>query len=234
MSLIQKFEQLHYKAHQNHWMHIFTWFNRILLAWGFFPSGMVKILGERFTSLPDMHPMGAYLEALHHTGFYYTFIGVMQVSAAILILIPRTATLGVIIYFPIILNICILSIAVRFDGSLITSPLMVLSCIYLICWDYHKFKRIFPWYHKETKLELPQKKERSWRFPFAFAASVLATVFIVVFSLVKGFDLYPRNSLKDCSKQCDNDTNPEACIEFCECIHDEGKSLDQCLREYEN
>jgi hypothetical protein len=41
------------------------------------------------------------------TGFYYTFIGVSQLTAALLSLIPRTTLLGAIIYFPIILNICV-------------------------------------------------------------------------------------------------------------------------------
>jgi hypothetical protein len=36
------------------------------------------------------------------TGFYYTFIGVSQLTAALLLLIPRTTLLGAIIYFPII------------------------------------------------------------------------------------------------------------------------------------
>ena len=84
---------------------------------------MVKIVGERFASgLSDIHPMGAYLEALHHTGYYYTFIGIAQVVAAVLLLIPRTVTLGALLYFPIIVNIWLLSYAVRFEGSIVTSP----------------------------------------------------------------------------------------------------------------
>ncbi|HSB94004.1 MAG TPA: hypothetical protein VLC28_12855, partial [Flavitalea sp.] len=63
---------------RNHWMGYFTIFVRFALAAGFIPSGMVKIMGERFTSLSVNHPMGHYLEALYHTGSYYTFIGVMQ------------------------------------------------------------------------------------------------------------------------------------------------------------
>ena len=81
---------------------------------------MVKIVGERFASgLSEIHPMGAYLEALHHTGYYYTFIGIAQVLAAILLIIPRTVTMGAILYFPIIVNIWVLSLAVRFEGILI-------------------------------------------------------------------------------------------------------------------
>lgn len=102
-------------------------------------------MGERFASgLSVNHPMGHYLEALHHTGYYYTFIGVVQVAAALMLLMPRTATLGAFLYFPIILNICILTYAVRFDGSLFTAPLMVLANLYILGWNYEKWKYILP------------------------------------------------------------------------------------------
>jgi uncharacterized membrane protein YphA (DoxX/SURF4 family) len=144
MSVASSLDRVHAQVKQNQWLRRFTVFTRIMLALGFLPSGGVKIMGERFTSLSVNHPMGNYLEALHRTGYYYTFIGLMQVTAAILLLIPRTATLGALIYFPIILNICILSLAVRFEGSQLTSPLMVLACLYLFCWDYDKLKFILP------------------------------------------------------------------------------------------
>ena len=145
MSIASKLNSIHFQARQNKWLRYFAVFNRIGLAVGFFPSGMVKIVGERFTDLSVKHPMGNYLEALHRTGFYYTFIGVLQVTASILLLIPRTALLGALIYFPIILNIWVLTLAVRFEGSWLSSPLMVLGNLYLLCWDYHKLKYIFPW-----------------------------------------------------------------------------------------
>jgi len=67
------------------------------LAYAFIVAGMVKIIGERFASgLSTIHPMGTYLEALHHKGYYYyyySFIGIAQVIAAILLIIPRTVLL---------------------------------------------------------------------------------------------------------------------------------------------
>ena len=144
MSVSSTLDRLHCEVRQKKGFRDFTLFNRIALAAGFLPSGFVKIVGERFTDLPVTHPMGHYLDALYRTGYYYTFIGILQVTAAILLLIPRTATLGAVIYFPIILNICILSLAVRFEGSLLSSPLMVLANLYLLCWDYDKLKFIIP------------------------------------------------------------------------------------------
>lgn len=100
MSISSSLDQLHSKVKQNRWMRYFAIFNRIALAAGFLPAGWVKIMGERFTDLHNDQPMGHYLEALHHTGYYYTFIGVLQVAAAVLLLIPRTALLGALLYFP--------------------------------------------------------------------------------------------------------------------------------------
>jgi uncharacterized membrane protein YphA (DoxX/SURF4 family) len=152
MSVSSTLDRLHSRVRKNKWLRYFAIFNRIGLAIGFLPSGFTKITGERFTSLSVHHPMGNYLEALHRTGYYYTFIGILQVTAAILLLIPRTATLGAVIYFPIILNICILSLALRFEGSFISSPLMVLGNLYLLCWDYHKLKFILPIYKPQDPL----------------------------------------------------------------------------------
>ena len=117
MGISATLNRLHFRVRQNIWLRYFAVFNRIGLAAGFLPAGIVKIMDERFASgLSVKHPMGDYLEALHRTGYYYTFIGILQVAAAIFLVIPRTALLGALIYFPIILNICILSFAVRFEG----------------------------------------------------------------------------------------------------------------------
>jgi len=232
MRLSSKLDQLHYQARQNKWLGYFATFNRVALAAGFLPSGFVKIMGERFTDLHNNQPMGHYLEALHHTGYYYTFIGIAQVTAAILLLIPGTALLGALIYFPIILNICILSLAVRFEGSLLSSPLMVLANLYLLCWNYHKLKFILPFNSSLTQSILPKRDSLSYKFPIRFFAGVAATIFIVVFSLVNAFDIMPRNTLSGCERQCNGNSNTEACCDFCDCIHAQGQPLGKCLEAY--
>ncbi len=230
LSFSKRLDQFHYQARRNKYLAYFAVFCRFSLALGFIPSGMQKVVGERFTVLAVNHPMGNFLDAFYHTGYYYTFVGIMQVLAAILLLIPRTVTIGAFIYLPIILNICILSLSVRFDGSQITSPLMTCAVLYLLCWDYHKFKRIFPFYHSESKNDLPLKSERSHNFPFRFFSGVLAIVLLVVFHTRLFYDRLPRNNYQDCITQC-LDENDRACIEFCSCIHQEGNSLQHCLEK---
>lgn len=148
MSISSTLDRLHFRAKQNSWLWLFSIFNRLVLALGFIPAAIVKLIDERFASgLHANHPMGHYLEALHLTGYYYTFIGVVQMLAAIMLLIPRTTTLGAFLYFPIILNICILTFATRFDGSMFTAPLMVLANLYILGWNYEKWKNILPFNH---------------------------------------------------------------------------------------
>lgn len=232
MNISTKIDQIHLQVRNNRWFRYFAVFNRIALAAGFLPSGMQKILGERFTVLQVNHPMGHYLDALYQTGFYYTSIGIFQVTAAILLLIPRTATLGAVIYFPLILNICILTFAVRFDGSLLTSPLMVLANLYLLCWDYHKLKFILPINYPKIHNPISKESGLSSKFPKIFFAGVVVAICIVVLVTANIYSIRPHNTLPDCIEQCEDSKNPKACYDFCNCIYKEGRALNECLEEY--
>lgn len=121
----------------------FTIFTRVMLAVGFVPPGWTKVVYQRFTLLALDNPVGFFFEALYQTGFYYRFIGLAQVAAAILLLIPRTALLGALIYFPLILNIFIITISMDFRGTPFITGMMLLGNVYLLCWDFDRLKRIF-------------------------------------------------------------------------------------------
>jgi uncharacterized membrane protein YphA (DoxX/SURF4 family) len=222
--MIRKFEQLYYKAKGNRWFHYFAVFCRIILALGFIPSGIVKIMGERFTALSVNHPLGHYLEALHLTGYYYTSIGVLQVMAAILLLIPRTALLGAIIYFPIILNICILAYAVRFEGTRITT-LMVLANLYLLCWGYDRLKYILPFKQSKEDSYTTKNKTLSKKFPLVFFGGVFVTAVAVILINHFLYEIRPGNSLEECSNSCGDRDDPKGCQDFCDCIHNANRLI---------
>lgn len=235
MNTLNKFEQFYITIKKNRWYWYFSIFCRMSLAFAFIVAGMVKISGERFASgLSTKHPMGAYLEALYHTGFYYTFIGIAQVVAAIFLIIPRTITLGALLYLPIIINIWVLSFALRFEGSFLTSPLMVLANLFILVWNYDKLKYILPFKKKSTSEIKENPIKYSNQFPFVFFTGVIITVALIVTLSQFGYEAMPRNSYSDCEKQFKNTKNEEAGIKFCECIHKNGKPLDECLKEFEN
>lgn len=234
MSISYKLDRLHLQAKSNRWMNYFSIFLRVALAFGFITSGMVKIMGERFAAgLSTNHPMGQYLEALHNTGFYYTSIGIIQVLAAILLLIPRTVTLGAFLYFPIIFNIFMLSYAVRFEGSSLTSPLMVLACLYLILWNYDKIKYILPLNHGASAPIVPVAKTLSNKFPTTFFMGVILTLVAIGLFLNYGWQIVPRNNSKDCNAEFVGTNRTKAGAVFCDCIHKKGIPLPQSIKIYE-
>ncbi|GAB4022544.1 hypothetical protein GCM10028808_70400 [Spirosoma migulaei] len=158
-----KLEYYYYEAKDNKWYHYFAIFCRLALAVAWVISGYVKISGERFAAgLSHNHPLGQYFDALLNTGYYYTFIGVGQVIVALLLLIPRTALIGAISSFPIILNICVLTYSVRFEGTR-AATFMLLANLFLLCWDYDRLKSILPFSANLTK-----EKPLTSKFPFLF------------------------------------------------------------------
>lgn len=135
-------DRAHARVKQHRFLKIFTVFTRILLAFGFLPSGLTKVLGNRFTILGIDNPVGFFFEAMYRTGFYWRFLGLCQLAAAALLIIPRTATIGALVYFPLILNIFVITVSLRFTGTPFITGLMLLANFYLLCWDYDKLKQL--------------------------------------------------------------------------------------------
>ena len=225
-TLVTELERQYGEFRRNKWLRYFAVFCRIVLALGFIPSGIVKVTGERFTGLPSNHPLGHYFDALYLTGSYYTFIGVGQLITAVLLLIPRTALLGAIFYFPIILNICVLTYSVRFEGTRIAT-LMLLANMFLLAWDYPRLKSILPFSRHGDPHVVENRK-----FPVLFFAFVFATALFVIVINIFVFDIRPGNSEIECTNVCKNSGSPYACQHFCDCIYKQGNPLNVCLNEY--
>jgi uncharacterized membrane protein YphA (DoxX/SURF4 family) len=135
-------DRAHARVRREKLLRIFTVFTRILLALGFIPSGLTKVRGNRFTILGLDNPVGFFFEAMYRTGFYWRFLGLCQLAAALLLLIPRTATIGALVYFPLILNIFVITVALEFRGTPFITGSMLLASVYLLCWDYDKLKHL--------------------------------------------------------------------------------------------
>lgn len=177
MKLEKFIDELSAKVTSNRWLQIFTAFIRILLAIGFIPPSLKKILNQPFTILPDSHPVGHYFNALYQTGFYYQFIGWAQLIAALLLLYPRTAHLGALIFLPIIANIAVLTSSVGFAGTNYITAMMFLASLYLVCWDYERIKPIF-FSPRKVKSDFP-KLEFLW-LPLLCAGGGLAVAMLFV------------------------------------------------------
>ena len=156
-----------------------------------------------------------------------------QLTVALLLLIPRTALLGAILYFPIIFNICVLAYATRFEGTRITT-LMLLANLYLLGWDYARLKYVLPFASSSGSSSVgptPNQK-MSRKFPWIFFGSVVAIIAAVIIINAFMYDIRPGNSELECTNGCRNNARPEECLRFCKCIYNVGDPLDKCLNEY--
>lgn len=173
MTWLKTLDALHLRTIQNKYVQIFTSFVRCLLALGFIPPSIPKIRHLPFTSLPDENPVGHYFNALYATGFYYDFIGWMQLIAALLLLLPQTAHLGTFLFFPIIINITVLTISVGFKGTWLITLLMSLAGLYLMAWEYDRLKTLFTPRSSESQT----LKHEKWLLPLFFG---LGTLFLLI------------------------------------------------------
>src|SRR5919112_1540986 len=142
MSGQSSLDRVHARVREQRYLKVFTVLTRILLALGFTPSGITKVLGNRFTILGVDNPVGFFFEAMYRTGFYWRFLGLCQLAAAALLVIPKTATIGALVYFPLILNIFVITVSLHFTGTPFITGLMLLANLYLLCWDYDKLKHL--------------------------------------------------------------------------------------------
>ena len=142
MRIEHTLDAIHSSITHRWYFQVFTVFTRILLAVAFIPPSYKKIMHQPFTVMPDSHPVGHYFNALLKTGFYYEFIGWGQMIAAILLLFPRTAHFGALLFLPIIANIAVLTTSMGFVGTWLITILMCLAATWLVAWDYDRLKPV--------------------------------------------------------------------------------------------
>ena len=110
---------------------------RYLLGVAFIPSGLTKLVGDRFTQ------NFGQCQGIYQAGFYYNFIGFVQILAGFLLMTQRLASIGILVYYCLIVNIWIITISLSFQGTWIITSLMTFASTVLLVWDYQKFKSIF-------------------------------------------------------------------------------------------
>ena len=131
---------------------VFTIYLRYLIASAFVFASIPKILGERFTQIPIDNPIGFYFEAMYRSGFYWNFLGWGQLIAALLLMTQVFAALGALLFYPIIINVWLVTWSIGFKGTPTITFLMFLANTYLLLWEY---RRLVPLLQRESRLQIP-------------------------------------------------------------------------------
>lgn len=135
-------DSLHARARSSPLLYRVVLATRCLFAMAFVPTGMVKLLGLRFTQISPDDPIGAFFEAMYQTGGYWQFLGATQVVAGLLMLWPRAATLGAVMFFPVALNIFVITVALGFRGTPMITGAMLFAATALLAWDWDRLRSI--------------------------------------------------------------------------------------------
>lgn len=113
---------------------------RILLGFAFLPAGLKKVLGQRFTDLENVGPFHDFLDAFYDTGPFYSFVGVVQLVVAALLMTQTYAPLGALLALPVFTTILVFCWSTQVYPTAVMVSLMWLAVIGLLLWDIDRLR----------------------------------------------------------------------------------------------
>lgn len=116
---------------------------RILIGFGFLPAGLKKVLGERFTDAGNVGAFHEFLHAFWATGPLYRFVGIVQLTGALLLMTQRFAAIGAALLLPVLSVIAVFVWSTAGVPTIATATLMLCGVIALLLWDLHKWRALF-------------------------------------------------------------------------------------------
>ena len=115
------------------------WGLRLAMVLTFVISGVRKMPGILFTTLPDTNPVGAYFKAMHETGFYWHAIGYFQILIGLLVFFNRFVVVSSLLMMPVTVNIFLISISLHMTGTPVITSMMLLGNMVLILWHHENY-----------------------------------------------------------------------------------------------
>lgn len=162
---------------------------RLLIGFAFVPAGLKKVLGEPFSAPENVGPFHEFLHAFHATGFFYQFVGLVQLLAALLLLSQRWAWLGAALALPLstaILAFC-WSTAVYPTASVVS--LIFLGVLALLLWDLPRWQRVCLSEQSVARASEPGHDARPWQ-----ACGVAAVLLYLAACALAGGVYRPRGA----------------------------------------
>ena len=114
----------------------------MLIGFAFIPAGLKKLLGQPFTAPANTGVFHDFLHAFHSTGLFYQFVGALQLTAAVVLITQRHATLGAVLIAPILIAIFVFSWSTGVVPTAIVVTLMSVGLLALLLWDIQQWKML--------------------------------------------------------------------------------------------
>ncbi|MBA3393800.1 MAG: hypothetical protein H0T89_14220 [Deltaproteobacteria bacterium] len=131
------------RLRRTRWAHLVVANLRILIGFAFLPAALKKLVGEPFTDPANTGRFHDFLHAFHATGWFYRFVGVMQLVVAILLCTQRYALVGALLALPILTAITAFCWSTGVYPTATVATLMLLGTAGLVVWDHERWRGIF-------------------------------------------------------------------------------------------
>jgi uncharacterized membrane protein YphA (DoxX/SURF4 family) len=131
------------RARATRWVNLLVVNLRFLIGFAFVPAALKKVLDQPFTDPANHGRFHDFLHAFHATGWFYGFVGVMQLTASALLFTQRFATIGALLALPILTTITAFCWSTGVYPTAAIATLMLLGTIGLVMWDYEKWRSLF-------------------------------------------------------------------------------------------
>lgn len=160
----------------DHWkqktfLQIFTIYLRYLIGGAFViaafgmgkvTAAKVNLMGSLDKPIQDLEPMQQFFKVMIDSGMYWQFIGWTQIIAGAMLMTQRFARLGAVIFFGLILNIFIITVAYQFTGTPVVTGLMLLAVTYLLVWELRSLQFLFVDHVKVVHVPLKVMESSYW------------------------------------------------------------------------
>ena len=113
---------------------------RMLIGFAFIPAGLKKLLGQPFTDPANTGVFHEFLHVFHATGVFYQFVGALQLTAAVLLITQRYATVGAALLAPMLVTILVFCWSTGVVPTAIVVSLMSVGLLALLVWDMQRWK----------------------------------------------------------------------------------------------
>jgi uncharacterized membrane protein YphA (DoxX/SURF4 family) len=158
---------------------------RILIGFAFLPSGLKKLLDEPFTDPANSGAFHDFLDAFHATGWFYQFVGVMQLVTATLLITQRFATVGALFAVPITATITAFCWSTHAGlPTSIVITLMFIGSLGLALWDLPRWQLVFAHDDRAHEVVMPARNPRvDMRLWQACGLAIIGLYFATCFAL---------------------------------------------------
>lgn len=130
------------RARRTRWTNVAIVNLRFLIGFAFVPAALKKVLDQSFTDPANRGPFHDFLHAFHATGWFYGFVGALQLTAAVLLFTQRFATVGALIALPILTAITAFCWSTGVYPTATVATLMWLGTVGLVVWDLDKWRGV--------------------------------------------------------------------------------------------